>query len=84
MNILKKYDRIPSPYSTIIALGFVAILGLFFIYWSRETRSLGIGIGIVLGGFISIAMKAAAEASDREAWQRVRRLFGSKPRDSSK
>lgn len=76
MNIFKKYDRIPSPYSTIIALGIVALVGLFFIFWSDDTRLLG--VGVIMGGFFSIILKAGAEASDREMWQRVRRLFKGK------
>jgi len=82
MNIFKKYDRIPAPYSTILALGLVALLGLFFIFWPHETRSLG--IGIILGGILSIAFKAAAEVSDRETWRRVRTLFGGKHDDASR
>jgi hypothetical protein len=73
MNILKKLDRIPPPYSTILALVIVSLLGLLLIFWQPEARLFG--MGIVGGGFLCILLKAGAEVSDRETWQRVRRLF---------
>ena len=82
MNIFKKYDRIPSPYSTILALSIVSLIGLFFIFWPYQTRLLG--IGIFVGGFLSIVFKALAEVSDRETWQRVRALFGGKQDGNSR
>jgi hypothetical protein len=80
MNIFKKWDRIPRPYSTILALVEVSLLGLFLIIWKDETRLLG--FGIVAGGFLFIIFKAAAEVSDRETWQRIRRFFGRRRRNS--
>ena len=80
MNIFKKLDRIPPPYSTILSLASVSLLGLFLILWQYETRLLG--IGIVVGGFSSILFKAGAEVSDRETWQRIRRFFGGRGREN--
>ena len=80
MNIFKKLDRIPPPYSTILSLASVSLLGLFLILWQYETRLLG--IGIVVGGFSSILFKAGAEVSDRETWQRIRRFFGGRGGES--
>ena len=82
MNFFKKYDRIRSPYSTILTLAFVSAVGLYFVFWPHETGLLG--VGIIVGGFTAIALKAAAEVSDRETWQRVRSLFGGKHDDSSR
>ncbi len=76
MSIFKKLDRIPPPYSTIVALVVVSLVGLFFILWWDKTRLLG--CGIVAGGFLSIFFKATSEASDREMWQTLRKLFGGK------
>jgi len=80
MNIFKKLDRIPPPYSTILTLVVVSLLGLFFILWRYETRLFG--LGIVAGGFLSILLKAGAEVSDRETWQRIRRFFSERRHES--
>jgi len=79
MNIFKKYDRIHSPYSTIIALGGIVLLGLFLTFLLHGMWP--VGIGFILGGFSSILLKAAAEVSDREMWQRVKKVFATKHDD---
>jgi hypothetical protein len=82
MNFFRKHDRIRSPYSTILALVSVSALGLYFVVWSHETGLLG--VGVIVGGFAAIVMKAAAEASDRETWQRLRSFFGGNHDDGSR
>ncbi len=79
MGIFKKYDRIPPPYSTFLALGAVTVLGLFLVFSKGEAVSFG--MGFIVGGVFAIALKAVAEASDRQAWQRVRALFRGKDSD---
>jgi|GEM_PF-7123680 len=81
MNIFKKYDRIRAPYSTIISLTQVVLLGVFLIFWPHDTRLLG--VGIILGGFLAMLLKTACEISDREAWARVRAFFGGKRDNNS-
>lgn len=76
MGIFKKFDRIPPPYSTFLALGAVTVLGLL-LFLSQGEAAL-FGLGCIAGGVFAIALKAAAEASDRQVWQRVRALFGGK------
>jgi hypothetical protein len=80
--MFKKLDRILAPYSTLLALGTVGMIGLFFIFCAHETRALG--IGVILGGFLSIGFKAACEVSDRETWQRICTFFGRKHDDNSR
>jgi hypothetical protein len=76
MNFLKSLDVISPPYSTIASLAIVSCLGVSLIFWGEPLRVLG--VGIIAGGYMSIALKAAAEASDHETWQRIQRLFGKK------
>ena len=81
MNVLRKLDRIRSPYSTVVALLVVGLVGGYFVWRGAETRSLG--IGMMVGGVLVIVLKAAAEVSDREVWRRVRMVFGGKTEESS-
>ena len=82
MNAFKKYDRIPPPYATLFALGVVMVLGALLVFTQRD--AVPFGLGIILGGILAIATKAAAEASDRQTWQRVRALFLGKEDDGPK
>ncbi len=81
MSILDKLDKIPPPYSTVFALVLVSLLGLFVILWQEESRLLG--VGIVVGGFLSILFKASMEAAGGERGQWVRKLFGGKGDEDS-
>ena len=64
MNVFRKWDSVPPPYSTIMALAFVGLLGVAVMV-VRQGELLLLGVGIIVGGFTAIALKKAAEVSDR-------------------
>lgn len=81
-DFMKKYDRIPSPYSTYLAIIGVGIFGLLFIVIIPDFEQLG--IGIIIGGLLSLILKIAAECSDREVLTNVLNYLGLRKDDGKK
>ena len=76
-----KWDRIPEPWSMRLAvletcaLGLVLLMvGLFLRELPREVT--GVGGGMILGSLSTLLLKLACEASDRDALNKIKRLFG--------
>jgi len=82
MNIFRKLDRIPPPYSTVLSLAICSLLGLVLVFLpDGELRSLG--IGIIAGAFFAIILKKAAEVSDRAVLSSILGMFRGKKRSNS-
>ena len=77
MELLRKLDRISPPYSTTLAIVLTVVLGAFCVLWSQELTLFG--VGVMVGGFVSIVLKKALEVSDREVWLRIRGFLVSRP-----
>ncbi len=82
MNIFRKLDRIPPPYSTVLALAIPSLLGLVVVFLhDGELRLLG--IGIITGAFFAIILKKAAEVSDRAVLSSILGMFRGNKRSNS-
>jgi uncharacterized membrane protein YjjP (DUF1212 family) len=76
MNIFSKLDRIPEPWSTYLSLLTTLVFGLIFILLFKELTIFA--IGFIIGGFLSIILKKAAESSDRDFFKKISNLFNVK------
>jgi uncharacterized membrane protein YjjP (DUF1212 family) len=79
MNIFSKLDRIPEPWSTYLSLLTTLVFGLIFILLFKELTIFA--IGFIIGGFLSIILKKAAESSDRDFFKKISNLFNVKQKN---
>ncbi len=71
MGLLQKLDRIPPPYSTVIALAFAIGIGVAAVLLTDDAVIAAAGLGLAAGGVLSILIKKGLEVSDRAVARRV-------------
>lgn len=65
MNIFRKIDSIPPPYSTLLAMLVTTLLGLFLLMLN-DSRLGMVGVGMIIGGAVALLLKKTAEMSDKD------------------
>lgn len=73
MNLFRKLDVIPPPYSTVIALIIPTLFSIFLIVRHDDLRLLG--MGIIIGAFLAVILKKGVEVSDRGVLSKIIGLF---------
>ncbi len=65
MDIFRRIDSIPAPYSTLLALVVTTLAGLFLLVFNDDRMGL-VGLGMIIGGALALLLKKTAEMSDKE------------------
>jgi|TARA_Y100000310_G_C20679507_1_gene815080 uncharacterized membrane protein YjjP (DUF1212 family) len=65
VDIFRRIDSIPAPYSTLLALVVTTLAGLFLLVFNDDRMGL-VGLGMIIGGALALLLKKTAEMSDKE------------------
>ena len=74
MDIFRKIDSISPPYSTLLALVVTTLAGLFLLVFNDSRMGL-VGLGMIIGGALSLLLKKTSEISAKAFLQDVFRLL---------